>query len=158
MALLQSLLGHLGPRSRKLVRYVGFVVLALVSFVFAFQLTFPFDRVKDKVVELLSEKYEVTIGSVDRGLVPGRMYFKAVSLRTRPTKVDEVATTFTSTGSASTSASRAAARRGVDQARRQDRAGPHQRARSSPPRAPRLSHRRRLPSASLPMRGALRCR
>jgi len=83
-----------GPRMRKVLRYVGFAVLGLVTFVFAFQMAFPFDRVKDKVIELLSEKYEVSIGSVDRGFVPGRMYWKAVSLRTRPTKAEEVATTF----------------------------------------------------------------
>ena len=94
MALLQSLLGHLGPRSRKLLRYVGFVVLALISFVFAFQLTFPFDRVKDKVVEALADKYEVNIGDVERGIIPGRVYFKAFTLRTRPTKAGDVATTF----------------------------------------------------------------
>ena len=83
-----------GPRARKILRYLGFAVVGLVTFVFAFQLTFPFDRVKDKVTELLSEKYEVTIGSVERGWLPGRMYFKAVSLRTRPAKADDVATTF----------------------------------------------------------------
>jgi type II secretion system protein N len=87
-------LPNLGPRARKVLRYAGFAALGLVTFVLAFQLTFPFDRVKDKVIELLSEKYEVTIGSVDRGLVPGRMSFKAVSLRTRPAKADDVATTF----------------------------------------------------------------
>jgi type II secretion system protein N len=83
-----------GPRTRKILRYLGFAAVGLVTFVFAFQLTFPFDRVKDKVTELLSEKYEVTIGGVERGWIPGRMYFKAVSLRTRPAKADDVATTF----------------------------------------------------------------
>jgi type II secretion system protein N len=87
-------LPNLGPRTRKVLRYLGFVALGLVTFVFAFQMTFPFDRVKDRVTELLSEKYEVTIGGVERGFWPGRMYWKAVSLRTRPAKADEVATTF----------------------------------------------------------------
>jgi len=86
-------LPQLGPRTRKIVRFLGFTVLALVTFVFAFQATFPFHRVKDKVIEALAEKYEVTIGDVDGGWLPGRVYFKAVSLRTRPTKADEVAST-----------------------------------------------------------------
>jgi type II secretion system protein N len=86
-------LPNLGPRSRKILRYAGFAVLALVTFVFAFQMTFPFHRVKDKIVDALTEKYEVTIGSVERSIIPGKMYFKAISLRTRPAK-DEVATTF----------------------------------------------------------------
>ena len=85
------------PRSvgaRLALRYVGFVVLGLVTFVFALQLTFPYDRVKDKLVEALSDKYEVTIGGVERGFMPGRMYFNDVTLRTRPTKSDEIVTTF----------------------------------------------------------------
>jgi type II secretion system protein N len=95
MLLALSNLGrHLGPRSRKVIRYFGFAVVGLVTFVLAFQLTFPFDRVKDKVIETLSEKYDVTIGDVDHSIVPGRMYFKAFSLRTRPAKAGEVATTF----------------------------------------------------------------
>ena len=42
----------------------------------------------------LTEKYEVSIGGVERGFIPGRVYFKNVSLRTRPAKADDVATTF----------------------------------------------------------------
>jgi type II secretion system protein N len=86
-------LPQLGPRMRKLVRYLGFAALAVVTFVFALQATLPFDRIKDKVIEALSEKYDVTIGDVDGGWLPGRVYFKAVTLRTRPTKPDEVAST-----------------------------------------------------------------
>ncbi|HET7500938.1 MAG TPA: type II secretion system protein GspN [Kofleriaceae bacterium] len=89
-----TLLSQLGPRARKVLRYAGFGVLALVSFIFAFQLSFPFDRVKDKAIEALSEKYDVTIGDVERGILPGRMYFKAVSLRTRPTRPGDFVTTF----------------------------------------------------------------
>jgi type II secretion system protein N len=85
---------QLGPRARKILRYVGFAVVGIVTFVITLQLTFPFDRVKDKVVEALAEKYEVTIGDVHGGIMPGRVYFKAVSLRTRPTTADEVASTF----------------------------------------------------------------
>ncbi|HEU4733726.1 MAG TPA: type II secretion system protein GspN [Kofleriaceae bacterium] len=89
-----TLLSNLGPRARKVLRYLGFIVLGIVTFVFAFQLSFPFDRVKDKVIEALSEKYDVTIGDVERGIVPGRMYFKAMSLRTRPTRPGDFVTTF----------------------------------------------------------------
>jgi type II secretion system protein N len=85
---------NFGPRTRKALRIAGFVVLFLVTFVFALQWTFPFDRVKDKVVEVLSAKYEVEINGVERGLIPGRVYFKAVTLRTRVSKADEVPTTF----------------------------------------------------------------
>jgi len=85
---------NLGPRMRKVVRYGGFAIVGLITFIFAFQLTFPFARVKDKVIDLLSDKYDVTIGDVERGILPGRMYFKAVSLRTRATAPDDTPTTF----------------------------------------------------------------
>ncbi|MDQ3364244.1 MAG: type II secretion system protein GspN [Myxococcota bacterium] len=85
---------HLGPRARLVLRVVGYIVLALVTFVFALQWTFPVHRVRDKVVEILSAKYEVSIGDVERGLMPGRIYFKAVTLRTRVTKPEDIATTF----------------------------------------------------------------
>lgn len=93
-SILATLAHNFGPRTRTVLRYLGFAALGLVTFVFAFQLTFPFDRVKDKVIELLSEKYDVTIGSVERSIIPGRLYFKAVSIRTRPAKAGDVATTF----------------------------------------------------------------
>jgi len=86
-------LPSLGPRTRKVLRIVGYVVLALVTFVFALQLTFPYDRVKAKLEEALAEKYQVTINEVERGWVPGRVYFKSVTLRTRPTKPDDTVTT-----------------------------------------------------------------
>jgi len=85
---------HLGPRTRRVLRILGFILLGLVSFVFALQLTFPYDRVKDKIVEALSAKYEVTIGDVERGILPGRMYFKAITLRSRPEKAEDTPTTF----------------------------------------------------------------
>lgn len=85
---------NLGPRTRKIVRYAGFTLLAVVVFVIALQLSFPYDRVKDKLIEASADKYEITIGKVERGIMPGRVYFKAVSIRTRQTKPDEVVNTF----------------------------------------------------------------
>lgn len=87
-------LPNLGPRTRRVLRYVGLTVFALVVFVFALQMSFPYGRVKDKLVEALSEKYDVTIGGVERGFMPGRVYFKAVTLRTRQSSPDEVINTF----------------------------------------------------------------
>ena len=64
-------------RARSL-RYVGLVLLALIVFVFALQLSFPYDRVKDKLVEALADKYDVTIGEVERGIMPGPRLLQAV--------------------------------------------------------------------------------
>lgn len=85
---------RLGPRTRRVLRYVGLALLALVIFVFALQMTFPYNRVKDKIIEGLADKYDVTIGSVDRGIMPGRVYFNSFTLRTRQTKPEETVTTF----------------------------------------------------------------
>jgi type II secretion system protein N len=87
-------LPQLGPRMRAVVKYFGLTVFAVVVFVFALQLTFPYDRVKDKLVESLSDKYEVTVMEVKRGILPGRVSFKAVSLSSRPTKPEETITKF----------------------------------------------------------------
>lgn len=85
---------NLGPRMRKVLQYVGFTFLALFVFVLALQLSFPYNRVRDKLVEAAADKYEITIGKVERGIVPGRVYFKAVTIRTRQTKPDDVVNTF----------------------------------------------------------------
>jgi type II secretion system protein N len=85
---------HVGPRMRRVLRYLGLALLALVVFVFALQLTFPYGRVKDKLIEALSDKYEVTIGAVEPGIMPGRVAFKTMTFRTRPEKADDVPTTF----------------------------------------------------------------
>jgi type II secretion system protein N len=85
---------HLGPRTRKIARYAGVTVAAIIVFVFALQMTLPYERAKDKVVDMLADKYDVTIGSVERGWIPGRVYFKAVSLRSRPSQPGEPVTTF----------------------------------------------------------------
>lgn len=90
MATLPRLPGiNLGPRTRRVLRYVGFAVFALVVFTFALQMTFPYGRVKDKIIEQLSSKYDVTIGGVERGWMPGRVYFTAFSMRSRPAKAGD---------------------------------------------------------------------
>ncbi|MEO6773784.1 MAG: type II secretion system protein GspN [Kofleriaceae bacterium] len=84
---------RLGRRGSLVVRYVVIAVIALFAFTLALQATFPYERMKDKVIEGLSAKYDVTIGSVERGWKPGRVYFKAVTLRTRVTQPEEIAST-----------------------------------------------------------------
>src|SRR5690606_16831557 len=88
------LLDRLGPRTRRVLRYAGFALFALLVFVFALQATFPYGRVKDKVIEAMAEKYDVTIGSVERGWLPGNVSFKAFTIRTRPAKAGDAITTF----------------------------------------------------------------
>lgn len=83
----------LSPRMRGVLRYVGYVVLALVTFVFALHLTFPYERVRDRALEALQAKYDVTIDGVDRSLVPGRFALTGVTLRSRPSVAGQPSTT-----------------------------------------------------------------
>ncbi len=80
---------NLSGKQRKILRVVGFVVLALVVFVFALSWTFPYDRVKDRMVEALSAKYDVEISDVKPGIMPGKMIIESMKLTTRPNKKDE---------------------------------------------------------------------
>lgn len=79
----------MGNFGRRAIRYAGFAAVGLVVFVFALQMTFPYDRVRDKLVDALSDKYDVSIGEVERGIIPGRVYFKAFRLQTRPAKKED---------------------------------------------------------------------
>jgi type II secretion system protein N len=83
----------LSPRVRKILRYVAIGVFSLIVFVVALQLSFPYNRVKDKLVEQLADKYEISIGDVERGIMPGRVYFNDVNIRTRQVKPDDPVTT-----------------------------------------------------------------
>jgi type II secretion system protein N len=94
LAKLTAKLPHLGPRARTALRIVGYIVLAIMTFVFALQATFPFHRVKGKIEEQLAAKYDVSIKEVERGIMPGRLYLNSVQLRTRQIKPDDVVTTF----------------------------------------------------------------
>lgn len=76
------------------VKGFGYFLLAIITFIFALQLTFPYHRVKDKVVEVLSAKYDTKIGGIERSIVPGRFTLTDITLRSRPAKSDEVPTTF----------------------------------------------------------------
>lgn len=82
----------LGRRGRIAARYAAFAVFALTVFVFALQIAFPYERLKDRLVDAMAASYDVQISDVERGIIPGRVYFNNVTLRTRITKPDEVVT------------------------------------------------------------------
>jgi type II secretion system protein N len=85
---------NLGPRTRKILKYGGYVFFGLFVFVFALQLSFPYNRVKDKLVDAASDKYVITVSKVERGLMPGRVYFKGVTITSIKTKPEEVTNQF----------------------------------------------------------------
>src|SRR5688500_15959391 len=82
-------LSRLSRRQRKVLRIAGMVMLGIVTFLFTLHFTFPYDRVEGKLIEALSSKYDVTVGSTGHGWLPGSIVLEDVRLRTRPTKPDE---------------------------------------------------------------------
>jgi type II secretion system protein N len=83
---------RLSARQRKVLRIAGMVLLGIVTFLFTLHFTFPYDRVEGKLVEALSAKYDVTVGSTGHGWLPGTIVLENVKLRSRPTRPDEKTT------------------------------------------------------------------
>ncbi len=80
---------NIGPRSRKALKIAGYVLAALVTFVYGVHLAFPYDRLAEKAKEALKSKYDVDVKSVERGWLPGDFSLVKVQLITRPTKPNE---------------------------------------------------------------------
>jgi len=88
MAKLPIRIPQFGPRTRKLLFVLGMVLLAFVSFLFAFQLVFPYDRAADRLEALAASKVDLHIGSVKRSIIPGRFFLEDVTIKTHPSKED----------------------------------------------------------------------
>lgn len=83
----------LGSRLARQARLAGFALLALTSFAFALQRAFPYDRIRDAMIRAAAEHgYDAQIGEVEPGLLPARVVFRSVLLRSRPTRPGETAT------------------------------------------------------------------
>lgn len=83
---------RLGRRGTRVVKWIGIVVFTLLAFLFAFQATFPVERLRDYAIEQLSANWDVTISSVDRGIIPGNLTLNGITLRSRPTQAEEPVT------------------------------------------------------------------
>jgi type II secretion system protein N len=80
---------NLSPRQRLAAKIAGYTLLSFFTFLFTLHLVFPYQRLKGKLIETLSAKYDVSIASAGRGLFPGEAVFKKIVLRSRPSKPDE---------------------------------------------------------------------
>ncbi len=81
---------------RRMARLGAYIVLALVTFLFALQATAPYDRALKKGIEAMSSSFDITYEApVERGWVPGRIYINNLQIRTRPTKPGETPLLFT---------------------------------------------------------------
>jgi type II secretion system protein N len=85
----------IGTRTQKWLRYAGVVAFAMVALVMFLQMTFPYDRVKDRLIDAVSTKYELKIGKVERGLLPGRVTFRNMTFFPYATKPGETPAPFT---------------------------------------------------------------
>lgn len=85
----------LTEKHKKILKWVGYPLFAIVTFVFALHYTFPYERVKERVIDALSEDYDVDIQGVEPGFFPGSVEFKGIMLMSRPEKEgDEVTRIF----------------------------------------------------------------
>jgi type II secretion system protein N len=88
-----SRFASLGSRLARLARLAGLALLALTSFAFALQRAFPYDRIRDAIIRAAAEQgYDAQIGDVEPGIIPARVVFRSVMLRSRPTRPGDTAT------------------------------------------------------------------
>jgi len=80
---------HLSGRQRKIARWVGIGLLAIASFLVALRFTFPYDRLEGKLAEALRDKYDVKVGEVGPGFLPGTVVFHDLVLRSHPATPEE---------------------------------------------------------------------
>lgn len=80
---------QLSPKARKIIKWVAIPLGVLFTFVMAIQLTFPYDRLKGKIEEVLSAKFDAEVTGIERSLVPGRFRIERLMLWTRPSTADE---------------------------------------------------------------------
>jgi type II secretion system protein N len=76
-------------RRKKLLKWIGYPVLALASFVIAAHFTFPYERVKERAIEALSKDFDVGIAELGPGWLPGRVSIEGLSLTTRPKRPED---------------------------------------------------------------------
>lgn len=80
---------RLSARQRAAAKVAGYVLLCMVSFLVTLKYSFPYSRVRGMLVDGLSKKYDVTVGSVTHGFWPGQIEVNKLILRTRPTQPDQ---------------------------------------------------------------------
>ncbi len=80
---------NLSPRQKRIV-YVGvYPILALLIFFFVFHWSFPYERIKNKLIALAAPAVELQIAEVDSTFWPGGLVFDSVLIKTRPKRSDD---------------------------------------------------------------------
>ncbi len=82
----------LSQRQKFLLRLLGYPLLGLVVFVLTLQLTFPYQRAVEKAGEALRGQFDLQVGDVSRGLLPGNVSLENVILKSVPKSEGDVPT------------------------------------------------------------------
>lgn len=80
---------ELSSRNKRILKWVGYPLLALVTFMFAAAHMFPYGRLKQAIVASLSQRFNTSIASVEPTFFPGGVVIKTIMLQTRPRSTDE---------------------------------------------------------------------
>lgn len=80
---------QLTDKQKRLLKWIGYPVLGLVTFVFAVAHTFPYDRLKSKIEAVVGDRYHVDIESIRPKFFPGGVVVSGISLRSIPQRPDE---------------------------------------------------------------------
>ncbi len=81
---------NLSSEQKRLLRWVGFPLLILVTFVFAAFYTFPYERLGDWIEGQAAKKnWVLSIGDISPRFFPGNVTLSDIEVRTIPTKPEE---------------------------------------------------------------------
>ncbi|GAB4509208.1 MAG: hypothetical protein Tsb0020_25620 [Haliangiales bacterium] len=79
----------LSPRQKRIVYFGVYPILALLIFFFVFHWSFPYGRIKNKLIALAAPTVELQIAEVDSTFWPGGLVFDSVLIKTRPKSSDD---------------------------------------------------------------------
>jgi type II secretion system protein N len=80
---------------KKWVQRAGYAVFALLAFVYALHLTFPYGRIEQRLQDWVGDGFDVRVGSAGPGWFPGDLVLTNVSFKTHPTQEGEKPVEFT---------------------------------------------------------------
>lgn len=84
----------LGESGKRWLKRVGYPVLGVVVFLFAAHHTFPYHRIEAQLAAWAGDDFEVTIGRVRPGFLPGKVVVHDLAFKSRPEREDDKPTEF----------------------------------------------------------------
>ena len=75
---------ELSARQSKLLKWIGYPLLAIVTLLLTITYSFPYSRVESQIAAALAPDYEVSIASIGPTLVPGGVVIDTMMIESRP--------------------------------------------------------------------------